>query len=217
VHVLRDVSLVDGLEPTHGGEDVRRLLGLEGPIVVYIGNLEPYQGISLLLQAFQRVASGHPTVALVLVGGKPEDVADYRQRAYDLGLAQRVHFLGPRPISQLASLMAQAELLVSPRVQGINTPMKIYSYLDSGTAIVATDLPTHRQVLSDDEAALAAPNPDALANAMLHLLAHPEERRRLAANARELVRRRHGWESFRASVDEIFGALESRVAPTGRP
>lgn len=139
------------------------------------------------------------------------------QEAHDLGLARRVHFLGPRPISQLADLMTQADLLVSPRVQGINTPMKIYSYLDSGTAIVATDLPTHRQVLSHDEAALAAPNPDALASAMLHLLAHPEERRRLATNARELVRSRHTWASFRATVDEIFDALGPRAAPTAHP
>jgi len=216
VHVLRDVSLIGGREVHQGGEDVRRQLGLEGPIVEYIGNLEPYQGISLLLRAFRRVAACHSTVALVVIGGKPEDIADYRRMADDLGLAQRVHFLGPRPLSQLAHFLAQADLLVSPRTQGTNTPMKIYSYLDSGTAIVATDLPTHTQVLSRDEAALAAPDPDSLARAILYLVEHPEERRRLATNARELVRSRHSWESFRASVEEIFDSLESRLTGTPR-
>ena len=187
---------------------VRRQLGLEGPIVEYIGNFQPYQGIELLLRAYERVAATHPTVSLVLIGGHPHDIAIYRQVAVELGLAERVHFLGPRPVSQLAHFMAQADVLVSPRTQGTNTPMKIYSYLDSGTAVVATDLPTHTQVLSPNEAALAAPEPASLAHAILHLLEHPEDRRRLSVNGRKLVRSRHSWESFRASVDEIFDELD---------
>ena len=42
-----------------------------------------------------------------------------------------------------------ADVLVSPRLKGLNTPMKIYSYLDSGSAVLATRLRTHTQVLDD--------------------------------------------------------------------
>ena len=58
--------------------------------------------------------------------------------------------------------MSQAcDILVSPRIRGTNTPLKIYSYLRSGKPIVATDLLTHTQVLSPDVARLVAPDADA--------------------------------------------------------
>ena len=60
----------------------------------------------------------------------------------------------------LASLLAQADVLVSPRTRGNNTPMKIYSYLDAGRAVLATDLPTHTQVLTPECARLAPADPD---------------------------------------------------------
>jgi glycosyltransferase involved in cell wall biosynthesis len=136
--------------------------------------------------------------------------------ANDLGLAERAYFLGPRPVGQLSHFMRQADLLVSPRIQGTNTPMKIYSYLDSGTPIVATNLPAHTQVLSPNEAALVAPDPDSLARAIQHLLERPEERQRLAANARELARSLYSWNTFRTNVETIFGELEARVMTGSR-
>ena len=56
--------------------------------------------------------------------------------------------------------MAQADVLVSPRTKGANTPMKVYSYLDSGVAVLATRLPTHTQVMNDETALLAEPTPE---------------------------------------------------------
>jgi glycosyltransferase involved in cell wall biosynthesis len=215
VHVLHDVSLISDPQGA-GGEDIRWQLHLDGPIVQYIGNLEPYQGIALLLHAFNRVAATHPSVALVMIGGKSSDIAKYRRMANDLGLAERAYFLGPRPVGQLSHFMRQADLLVSPRIQGTNTPMKIYSYLDSGTPIVATNLPAHTQVLSPNEAALVAPDPDSLARAIQHLLERPEERQRLAANARELARSLYSWNTFRTNVETIFGELEARVMTGSR-
>ena len=53
-------------------------------------------------------------------------------------------------------------MLVSPRLKGLNTPMKIYSYLDSGSAVLATRLRTHTQVLDDGIAYLVEPEPVAL-------------------------------------------------------
>ncbi|HEY3013063.1 MAG TPA: hypothetical protein VGJ36_09970 [Gemmatimonadales bacterium] len=69
-----------------------------------------------------------------------------------------MHFLGPRPISSLDDLFHRADVPVSPRLKGLNTPMKIYSYLDS----LATRLRTHTQVLDDHTAYLVAPEPEAL-------------------------------------------------------
>jgi len=210
VQVLSDITLLsDDATPTDE-EDLRSSLGLDGPIVMYIGNLEPYQGIDLLLQAHREVLPDHPDAHLVIIGGVESDIQHYRDLAAELKIAESVHFIGPRPVGRLAAYMSQADLLVSPRIEGTNTPMKIYSYMDSGTATVATDLPTHTQVLSCNEAALAAPTVEAFAAQLSSLLDDEEERCRLAANARELVRRRYSWGAFQKTVRSLLESIPAR-------
>jgi glycosyltransferase involved in cell wall biosynthesis len=212
VQVLSDITLLsEAVEPTPE-EDLRAMLDIPGPVIMYIGNLERYQGIDLLLEAMVSTFAARPDARLVVIGGVEDDIRRYREKADQLGIGQAVHFLGPRPVSRLGAYMAQADLLVSPRIEGTNTPMKIYSYMDSGAAIVATSLPTHTQVLSSREAALAEPHPEAFSGELVRLLHDEQARLLLACNARELVRRRHSWESFRAAVHTLLDSLESRAA-----
>lgn len=212
VHVLKDVSLVgEALEEPV--EDLRGELGIEGPLLLYVGNLESYQGIDLLLESLARLHATHPRAELVIIGGSDAHVRKYRDKARALGIDGRVHLVGPRPLAALGSYLRQADLLVSPRIQGGNTPMKIYSYLDSGVAVVATALRTHTQVMTEDEAALAPPDPAGMAASMGALLDDPQERQRLARNARALIRREHSWATFCQRVDFIFGKLEGLLAP----
>ena len=137
VHVLKDVSLIAETSPDHS-EDLSRDLGMEGPLLMYVGNLEGYQGIDLLLECFAKVLETHPDTELVIIGGSEADVHKYKKITRVLEIDARVHLIGPRPLAALGSYLRQADLLVSPRIQGTNTPMKIYSYLDSATAVVAT-------------------------------------------------------------------------------
>ena len=64
-------------------------------------------------------------------------------------------------------------MLVSPRSRGTNTPLKIYQYLRSGRAIVATRLLTHTQVLDDSVAILTGVSPQEFADGILAALADP--------------------------------------------
>ncbi|MCH8967313.1 MAG: glycosyltransferase [Planctomycetes bacterium] len=210
VQVLKDVSLIAETSPDHS-EDLSRDLGMEGPLLMYVGNLEGYQGIDLLLECFAKVLETHPDAELVIIGGSEADVHKYKKMARVLGIDARVHLLGPRPVAALRSYLRQADLLVSPHIQGTNTPMKIYGYLDSAAAVVATALPTHTQVMTAKEAALTPPESAAMAATIARLLDDPAERQRLALNAQSLIRREHSWDSFRKNVDLIFGELEARL------
>lgn len=213
VRVLKDVSLISETSG-ESAEDLRREFGIEGPLLLYVGNLEYYQGIELLFDSFARVLGTHPDARLVVIGGNPRDVRKYRARAARIGIDGSVHLTGPRPVAALGGYLRQADLLISPRIQGNNTPMKVYSYLDSGVAVVATALPTHTQVMTESEAALAAPEPGAMAETIGRLIDDPQERERLAQNARNLIRREHSWPSFRKHVDLLFGELEGRLEPS---
>lgn len=202
--VLKDVSLLGEADAgTAEREDLRRELGFDGPMAMYIGNLEPYQGIDLMLEAFAR-ALETVTASLVIIGGKPDHIRAYRERARELGIGERVHLVGPRPVSRLADYLSQADVLVSPRTRGNNTPMKIYSYLHSGVVLVATDLPTHTQVLNDEIAELAAPEPAAFGAALARLLGDERLRREKGRRAVAHAEREHSYASFQASVRDLY-------------
>jgi glycosyltransferase involved in cell wall biosynthesis len=182
-----------------------------GPVALYVGNLETYQGIDLLLEGFRHTLRAVPKARLVIVGGRQADIAHYGNRATALGIGQAVHFLGPRPVALLADLLREADVLVSPRLKGLNTPMKIYSYLDSGSAVLATRLRTHTQVLDDRLAYLVDPEPAALGRGLAELMSDPELRGRLAASAKEYVQREHTPQAARRKLEAFYTTMEARV------
>lgn len=224
---LEDASLVppaaDGTaEADEGDREVgERLADLAaggGPLALYVGNLAPYQGIDLLLAAFRLAVREVPAARLVVLGGDGPSIERYRSRCRDLGLDGAAIFAGPRPVERLGSYLAQADVLVSPRLLGTNTPMKIYSYLASGRPIVATRLPTHTQVLTDEVACLVEPEPAAFARGLVRLFADPAAGKRLGEAARRLAAREHSPEAYRARLLAFYDALAARLgrAPSAR-
>jgi len=189
-------------------------VGSQSPVVMYVGNLEHYQGIGLLIDGFQHTLARVPAAHLVIVGGLDDDIERYRRRAQHLGIATRVHFLGPRPVASLDGLLKRADVLVSPRLKGLNTPMKIYSYLDSGTAVLATRLRTHTQVLDDRTAYLVAPEPQALGEGLVHLLSDPGLRSRLATEAKAYVQQEFTPEAAHRKLTSFYTMIESKAAGT---
>lgn len=205
---VEDTTLLTGPKPAGNG----RLDPADGgPVAMYVGNLEAYQGIDLLLEGFRHTLSQVPQAKLVIVGGRDTDIAHYRGRAERLGIDGSVVFAGPRPIGMLPELLRQADVLVSPRLKGLNTPMKIYSYLDSGSAVLATRLRTHTQVLDDGMAYLVDPEPLALGRGLAELMGNPELRARLANTAKAYVQREHTPEAARRKLESFYSTMESRV------
>jgi glycosyltransferase involved in cell wall biosynthesis len=212
VDVVEDVSLLAESHTPGGVEDLRRHLPAGGVLALYVGNLEHYQGVDTLLDALATLRS--PTLKFVAIGGHPDAVAASRARAESLGLAASVTFLGARPVSRLAAYLEQADVLVSPRLKGNNTPMKVYSYLAAGKAVLATRIRSHTQVLSDDNALLVEPSAAALARGLGTLVGSPALRDRLGRAARRLAASRYSLTQFRASVASAYGRLA--VAPSGQ-
>lgn len=196
-------------------EVLRETIGAVGPIVMYVGNFEHYQGIDLLLESWPHVLRRRPDAELVLVGGLAVDIARYRARARELGdhVAVHTHFVGPRPVTALRSYLTQADVLVSPRTKGHNTPMKLYSYLAARRPLVATRLSTHTQVLTDDIAVLAVPEPEAFGAAIGDLLNDPERGTALARRAAEVADAEYSMSAFRSRLFTLYDhAIGSGVA-----
>jgi len=177
------------------------------PLVLYVGNLQPYQGIDLLLAAFAHTVKEVPDARLAVVGGDSDSIERYRREVRD----GRVWFAGPRPVSALGACLRQATVLVSPRTQGTNTPMKLYSYLDSGRPVLATRLPTHTQVLDDEVALLVEPAPEVMGRGLARLLRDEVLRERLAAGARRLVQRELTREAFRRKLLGFYHTVAETI------
>jgi glycosyltransferase involved in cell wall biosynthesis len=210
---LEDVSLMgsgDVEAPDLIPEDWRN-----DPIVLYVGNLAPYQGVDLLLAGFARTLPEVPRARLVIMTGSHDRIPHYRSLAESLGVAGSVCFAGPRPVEALGACLRQATVQVSPRVHGENTPMKIFSCLDSGRPLLATRLLTHTQVLDDSVALLVEPEPVALGEGLARLLQDPDLRERLAANASRLARREFTPEAFRRKLLAFYDAVANRILEKG--
>ncbi|MGH8290672.1 MAG: glycosyltransferase [Steroidobacteraceae bacterium] len=210
VFLIEDVAL-PSQQPCRGAEPLRELLGLRGELALYVGNLQRYQGIEQIVRAMALVPKERD-LTLVIIGGWPEDIARLRSLVRKLHLEERVYLLGPRPLAQLGGFLAQADLLVSPRLLGSNTPMKVYSYMNSGRAILATRIASHTQVLDDECALLVEPNPQAIANGLATLAANAGLRSRLGAAARRRALERYSVEAFREKVCAAYQTLEQGAA-----
>ncbi len=203
---VEDVSMIT--DEAGNGERLTDLTGSTGPIVMYVGNLERYQGIDLLVEAFARAQREVPDAQLVVIGGADGDIDRYRRICGELGIGDHCHFAGPRPVGLLGHFLKQATVLASPRITGTNTAMKVYSYLDSGRPVLATRLPTHTQVLDDEISRLEAPDAESMGDGLVALLEDRAMRDRLAANAGERVRREFSPEAFRRKISAFYSEIE---------
>jgi glycosyltransferase involved in cell wall biosynthesis len=208
-----------GNPPTAGaGSAIRRQLALEPstPIVLYTGTFEAYQGLDLLYRAMVHVLRAHPDARLLMVGGDDAQVTAARAAAESLGLDDAVIFTGQQPAETIPAYLDAATILVSPRSNGTNTPLKIYQYLRSGRPIVATRLRTHTQVLSDDTAILADPTPEAFARAIAGILDDPSRGLETGRRAQELAATKYSDEAYLARTEQAYrvlaGEREAEVA-----
>jgi glycosyltransferase involved in cell wall biosynthesis len=192
------------------GRDVRASLGVDAsaPMVLYTGTFEAYQGLDLLFAAAKAVNKIRPDVRFVLAGGKADQVARATTQAAEIG-AEGIIFTGERPADAIPSFLDAADVLVSPRSTGTNTPLKIYQYLRSGRVIVATRLLTHTQVLSDRVAILTDPTAEAFACGILRAVNEPSISRQLGEEARRLADTRYTYDAYLQRTREACAALSS--------
>jgi glycosyltransferase involved in cell wall biosynthesis len=212
VFQVEDTPLEESYRPPRQ-ETVDRLLDelelTDRRRIVYTGNLEAYQGIDLLLAAAALLKVDEPRATIVLVGGDGARLDDLRRRVQEAGLEDTVLAVGHRPPEEMPEWMALADVLVSPRTDGENTPLKIYTYMNSGRPIVATDLITHTQVLDSSCAVLCSPAPRELARGLARALRDPEVAQ-LAQVARE---RADACYSPRAFEQKLLDAYAQVLAP----
>ena len=206
VDLLTDTVLEIENDSGEQAENLREQVPQGHQLMLYIGNLEHYQGVDTVIQAMAEVASN---ITFIVIGGIPEDILRCQVLAQEVGVEKQVVFAGPRPVQLLQDYLEQADWLVSPRTKGINTPMKIYSDLGAGVPVIATNIASHTQVLTDKNACLVEPDPSSIALGINKLASDPEYAKRLAAQARHDADELYSYQAFKHHLVEIYQDLEN--------
>jgi glycosyltransferase involved in cell wall biosynthesis len=169
----------------------RRFPGLstaDPPRILYAGQLYPWKGVDVLVEAMTQL----PHARLVILGGLDgePDTNRVRQLVEARGLRDRTEMPGTVPQVQVAHELTRATVVVVPFLKSVMTehhtsPIKAFEAMAMGRPIVCTDLPSSREFLRHDENAWLVPPGDAgaLAQALAQLLNDRSQAERLAARA----------------------------------
>ena len=168
-------------------------------IVLCISSLDARKRIDVLLDAFRIVSRNHPRARCVILGSGPLE-SELRKTTVELGLAGKVVFTGQ--VGDVRSYIEVTDLFVlSSDREGL--PLSVGEAMAYGVPCIATDVGGNKEIVSHGQTGLLVKprSPEQLAEAIDYLLAHPEERCRMGANARTRVR-----EHF--DIEQAMGKLQ---------
>ncbi len=188
----RIVVIPNGVDPARFSdppdpEACKRRLG-EGRLVLgFVGYVRDWHGLDRVLDV---LAEADPALRLHLaIAGEGPALPSLRRRAEELGLAERVSFLGAVPRAQVPEVIAAFDIALQPAVVPYASPLKLFEYMALGKAIVAPDQPNIREVLTDGKDAILFEPQDwaALGCAVLALCRDGDLRALLGQEARARV------------------------------
>ena len=174
------------------------------PVILYAGTFEAYQGIEIVVEAYARAVKRVPEARLLLVGGTDEQVKKIRALADGLGLGDRCVMTGRVPKTAAIAYTQSAQVLVSPRIHGTNTPLKIYEQLASGKPLVATRIWSHTQVLDDSVCYLADPTAESFAAGLVAALNDESGSAERVRNAMALYEREYSRPVYERKIRRLL-------------
>ncbi len=216
---VRSVVIVNHFElgetgHAEGGAMIRQRHNIppENKVVLYAGSFVELQALDLLIDAVPRVVEAVPNVTFLLVGGSPPEMEPLRAQAERLGVSSQVILEEGRPQNEMPLYLAAADVAVSPRVQGINPPGKLFSYLASGRPVVATNTLVHNQLLDEKCAILTEPSAEGIAEGLITALTDTQRVAEVVLEAQGFLRRY----CSQPARDAAYGGLFAAVATAKR-
>lgn len=196
-------------------EAERKSMGIkDSPLIIFVGSFYTWHDVRTLLDAFAQVLATHPDARLVLVGDGDQRQA-MMQHSIELGIDHAVRFTGMLPHADVPRLLAAADVAVVPyppiERELWLSPLKLFEYMASGTAIVASATGQVAEVIVNESNGLLVPPGDisAMAGAMDRLIVHPDLRQKLGQHAREDAVEKYSWDSYVARLEGVLRAVIS--------
>jgi PEP-CTERM/exosortase A-associated glycosyltransferase len=199
--------------PPSDGSAIRAELGLDGRFILgFIGSFYSYEGIDLLLEAAAMLRAEMPSLAVLLVGGGPEE-ARLRALVEKSGLQDVVRMVSRVSLDEVPHYYQAVDLFVFPRrkmrLTDLVTPLKPLEAMAQRRPVAASNVGGHRELIRDGETGLLFPPDDsaALAAALRKLIADPATRARITENGRRYVERDRSWQAISERYATVYARL----------
>jgi glycosyltransferase involved in cell wall biosynthesis len=208
IEVIHNGVDIERYRPARAGdrEALRAAFGIpvEDTVATAVASLKPIKRIDLLLRAAARTLAAVPSLRVV-VAGDGRDRAGLEALAAELGMSDRVRFMGVR--DDVESVLRMSDMLVlSSRTEAF--PNVVLEAMASGLPVVSTDVGSVREMIDESCGLIVRPeDEDALAEAIGQLAADPEMRRRLGRRGREVVEERFTLEAMCTKRERLFERL----------
>lgn len=194
-------------QPSKSRDEARHALGLarHAYVVLMVGIMRGVKRHEVALRAFRELATAHPEAELLLAGEGPM-LPDMQRLASELGIADKVRFLGHR--EDVPDLMTAADLLLlTSRSEGV--PQAVAQALGLGLPVVATAVGGVPELVIHEKTGLLVPpeNPKATAEAMLRLVNNPLFATQLGQEGRRRVLSEFNLNSMLDKTEHLFEAL----------
>ena len=202
---------VERFRPREGSAEFRRQFGLPeaGYLVGSVGRFDPIKDYDVLVDAFAQLLSRLPDAHLTFVGDGPDEAA-LRAKAIQLGVQDRVYWLGRRPNPE--DFLPALDVFVLPsRSEGMSNV--VLEAMACGLPVVCADLPGHREVFEPGhEGFVVSPcQGDKLAATLSALAQDPGLRRDVGAAARKKVLARFQLDRMAADYQALYGQFQRPV------
>lgn len=188
-------------------DEARRALALplDRPTVVFLGVLNRYQGIDLLLETVQ-ILHKRGTSPHFLVMGFPAE--KYRQKAEILGVGDLITFTGRVDYGQAPLFLCAGDIAVSPKISLTEANGKLFNYMACALPAVVFDNPVNREILGDTGVYARPGDPASLADRIEELMRDPGRLRELAGRVSAKACREHSWRARGEELTEIYQDLK---------
>ncbi len=193
--------------------ETRMALGVEdNPLFIFVGSFYGWHDVTTLLEAFTQVLAAQPCARLALVGDGEQRSA-MQQRATQLGIGHAVQFTGSVPHAEVPRLVSAADVAVAPypmmQYDLWLSPMKLFEYMASGMAVIASAVGQIGEVVQDGNNGLLVPPGDAtaLALAMQQLIGDAALRARLGRQARVDIEQKYSWDRYVSRLERLYAAV----------
>ncbi|GAB7027085.1 glycosyltransferase family 4 protein [Geotalea toluenoxydans] len=174
------------------------------PIVGFLGLLNEYQGIDILLEAIS-ILKGQNTRLFFLVMGFPE--AEYVKKAKDSGLDSIIRFTGRIDYSLAPKYLSACDLAVSPKISLSEANGKLFNYMACGLPTIVFDTPVNREILGETGAYAAYGNASDLAVKIAMLATNTPMIEELSEKSREKAVQKHSWRARGETLLELYRGL----------
>jgi glycosyltransferase involved in cell wall biosynthesis len=174
--------------------------------ILYAGTFVKVQNIELLYKTAELLKNEN--VVFNIIGAVGIELEEGLKIINSMGISDHVKIIERKPQSELKNYFLNSDIVVSPRVFGHDTPMKIFDYLNFGKCILATDEPIHTEILNKRNAYLTDGTPDSFANAILDLKHHPDLITKLGSQAKTDFTKKYGFDQMVHKYKELIESID---------